>query len=107
MPFTVQLTVVSVALVTVAVNVTWLPSTTEPLEGVTVTVIEGGGGGGGGGAIAPPPPQPIVPAPAAKRAKKLARVLPRLSATICGRGRITCTMQAKCQRKNQGLGVSD
>jgi hypothetical protein len=72
MLFTLQPTVVSVVLVTVAVNVTWLPSTTGPLDGATLTVIEGGGGGGG--ATAPPPPQPSVHAPAARRVKKLTRV---------------------------------
>src|SRR5438094_7876805 len=86
MPLTLQLVVVSVVLVTVAVNTTWLPSMTEPLSGATLTVMEGGGGGGG--ATAPPPPQPRVHAPTARRARKPTRVLPRFSAILCGRGRM-------------------
>ena len=99
MPFTLQLTVASVVLVTVAVNVTWLPSTTEPLNGATLTVMEGGGGGGG--ATAPPPPQPSVHPPAVRRARKATRVLPKLLAMFCGRGRIPCAKQAKGQRKTK------
>lgn len=99
MLFTLQLTVVSVVLVTVAVNVTWLPSKTEPPAGATLTVMEGGGGGGG--AAAPPPPQPCVHAPAVRRAKKATRVLPKFLAMFCGRGRMPCAKQAKGQRKNK------
>ena len=98
MPFTLQLTVVSAVLVTVAVNVTWLPSKTELLGGVTLTVMEGGGGGGG--ATAPPPPQPSVHAPAARRARKVARVLLRFSLMLCGRGRMPYAKQAKGQRRD-------
>jgi hypothetical protein len=47
-PLTLQLTAVSAVFVTVAVNVTWLPSTTVPLAGATFTTMDGGGGGGGG-----------------------------------------------------------
>jgi hypothetical protein len=47
-PLTLQLTAVSAVFVTVAVNVTWLPSTTVPLGGATFTTMDGGGGGGGG-----------------------------------------------------------
>src|SRR6059058_1639846 len=99
MPFTLQLTVVSVVLVTVAVNATWLPSTTEPLSGATLTVMEGGGGGG---ATAAPPPQPRVHAPTARRARKPTRVLPRFSAILCGRGRMPCGKQAEGQRNSKG-----
>jgi hypothetical protein len=63
--FKVQLTAVSVVFVTFAVNVAWLPSTTDPLAGFTVTTIDGGGGGGGGGL---PEPQPSVQAPSARSA---------------------------------------
>src|SRR5260370_8514877 len=58
---TFQVTLVSVALVTVALKVCVLPSTTGALLGVIVTVMEAGGGGGGGGSasgLAPPPPHP-------------------------------------------------
>ncbi|HEV1994989.1 MAG TPA: hypothetical protein VGR03_11715 [Candidatus Acidoferrum sp.] len=41
-PFTLQLTAVSVVLVTVAAKVAWPPSTTDPLAGFTVTSIVGG-----------------------------------------------------------------
>lgn len=54
-PFTVQLTAVSVVLVTVAVKLWELPSSTDPVSGATVTVMAGGGGGGGGPEPAPPP----------------------------------------------------
>jgi hypothetical protein len=64
-PLTLQLTAVSVVFVTVAVNVAWLPSTNDPVAGVTVTVIDGGGGGAGGGL---PEPQPSVHAPSARSA---------------------------------------
>lgn len=45
-PFTLQITPVSVVFVTVAANVSELPSRTDPLVGVTVTPIDRGGGGG-------------------------------------------------------------
>jgi len=76
MPFTLQLTLVSVVLVTVAVNVIWFPSTTEPLDGFTVTVMEGGGGGGG--TTVPPAPQPNVHAPAVRTAIKAIRAFQNL-----------------------------
>jgi len=96
MPFTLQATLVSLVFVTVAVSVIWFPSTTEPAGDVTVTVMEGGGGGGG--ATAPPPPQPSVHAPAVRRARKTARVVLKLSALLCGRGRMPRVKQAKGQR---------
>jgi hypothetical protein len=58
-PFTLQVTVVFVVLVTVALKFCMFPNKTEALVGVMVTVMEGGGGGGG---VAPgPPPQPDMP----------------------------------------------
>jgi hypothetical protein len=63
-PLTFQVTAVSVVFDTVAANVTWFPSTTDPFVGVTVTTIDGGGGGGG----APAVPQPNVHAPSARSA---------------------------------------
>src|SRR5260370_5881333 len=61
---TLQLTAVSVVFVTAAVNVSWFPSTTDPVAGVTVTPIDGGGGGGGGGVL--PAPQPSIHPPSAR-----------------------------------------
>jgi hypothetical protein len=97
MPLTLQLTLVSAVFVTVAVNATWFPSTTEPLTGATVTTMEGGGGGGE--VPAPPPPQPRVHVPAARRAMKLNRAFARLCRLFSGRGRIPSAKQAKGQRK--------
>jgi hypothetical protein len=51
---------VSFVFVAVAVNVAWVPSTTDPFAGFTVTSITGGGGGSGD---APPAPQPIIHVP--------------------------------------------
>ena len=101
LPFTLQLTLVSVVLDTVAVKVIWFPSTTEPDGGVTLTVMEGGGGGGG--AAAPPPPQPRVHAPAVRRTRKPIRAVPKLASMLCGRGRTLCAKQAKGQRKRRSL----
>src|SRR5258708_8917161 len=76
MLLTFQVTLVSVALVTVALKVWVLPSTTGALLGVIVTVMEAGGGGGGGGSSAeltPPPPQPSMHALAARRIERKAK----------------------------------
>jgi hypothetical protein len=100
---------VSVALVTVAVNVCVFPSSTELLAGVTVTLMDDGGGGGGGAAaeLAPPPPQPVVHALAARRAS----VAPAAVLAFCAkavanfippsveRGRMPRQLQAKGQRR--------
>jgi hypothetical protein len=102
MPLTLQLTPVSVVFVTVAVNVNWFPSTTEPVAGATVTVMEGGGGGGR--VPAPPPPQPCNHAPAARRAMKPSRAFVKLFPVFSGRGRIPSAKQAKGQRKKLVLG---
>ena len=75
MALTLQVTLVSVAPMTVAAKVCVLPKRTEAVAGVMVTVTgEGGGGEGGGGttveaALAPPvlPAQPSVQAAAKKR----------------------------------------
>ena len=73
---TLQVTLVSVAPVTVAVKVCELPKSTETVAGVTVTLIEdgvgvGGGTGGGGGWTTAESPlaQPAAHATAAKRVK--------------------------------------
>jgi len=57
-PFTLQLTLVFVVLVTVAVKVTEFPSRTEGLDAETVTLMVAGGGGGGGLAETCPPRHP-------------------------------------------------
>lgn len=93
----VMVTPVSAVFVNVAVNVTWFPSTTEPLTGATVTTMEGGSGGGG--VPAPPPPQPSVHVPAARRAMKPNRAFARLCRLFSGRGRMPSAKQAKGQRK--------
>src|SRR5260370_24480982 len=63
---TLQLTAVSVVFVTAAVNVSWFPSTTDPVAGVTVTPIDGGAGGGGRRVV--PAPQPRLPPPSTRSA---------------------------------------
>lgn len=68
-PFTLQITLVFVVLVTVAVSVCELPSRTERLVGVTDTVMARGGGSGGAVGPAPPPPQPSTFAHAASTAR--------------------------------------
>ena len=98
-PFTLQLTLVSVAFVTFAVNAIVFPSSTDPLFGATVTTMEGGGGGGGNTELEPPVAQPCVHAPAVKRAAITIRVVPNFFAPSSGRGRIPFAKQAKGQRK--------
>src|SRR5712692_9612895 len=66
-PFTAQVTLVFVVLLTAAVKLCVAPSSTAPDVGETVTEMVGGGGGGGGATgLAPPPPQPSVHAPAVR-----------------------------------------
>lgn len=94
---TLQLTVVSVVFVTVAVNVAWFPSTTDPLGGATLTSIAGGGCGGG--CEAPPAPQPNDHGPAA-RAKRTTIVARLDNFPLLGeRDRMPSQMQAKGQRR--------
>ena len=96
MLFTLQLTLVSSELETVAVNVSVSPSNTVPVAGVTLMVMEGGGGDGCVTEPAPPPPQPRVHALIARStvvsahsciADEFFFVVP-CAAGICGRGRI-------------------
>ncbi len=119
-PLTLQVTLVSVALVTVALKVCVLPSTTGALLGVIVTVMEAGGGGGGGGSAAeltPPPPQPSMHALAARRIERRAKT--GTAARVHGgnaianfippsveRGRILAELQAKGQRKERAWRVA-
>jgi hypothetical protein len=62
-PFTLHTTVVSLAFVTVAVNIWGLPKITVALAGVTVTAIdlEGGGDGGVGVEVLNAEPRPAQP----------------------------------------------
>src|SRR5580704_1392897 len=109
-PFTFQLTLVSVALETVATRVCEFPSRTDPVIGATVTVIEGGGGGGGGPELAPPP-QPRSHAHAGRICRiRNGRISLRAviemrqldSVWIGERGdRMPARMQAKGQRKRR------
>jgi hypothetical protein len=92
---TLQLTAVSVVLVTVAVKSVWFPSNTDPFAGATLTTIDGGGGGGGGGA--PAEPQPSVHAPCAKNAATRIVLVLNLS-LFCERDRMPTREQASCQR---------
>ena len=97
MPFTLQLTLVLVVLVTVAVSVNWFPSRTVLTGEVTVTVMEGGGGGCG--ATVPPALQPDNQAAAERRAAKTALTALDSFLSLCGRGRMPSREQAKDQRK--------
>ncbi|MGB6833639.1 MAG: hypothetical protein WBE24_09275 [Candidatus Acidiferrum sp.] len=113
-PFTLQVTAVLVALVTVAVNVCEFPSNTEALGGVIVTTMDGGGEGGGGGGFVTlpvlPPPQPWTHAATASKTtqcKAAGSVQTNFAgasirfpfAASCLRGRMQVGMQAKGQRK--------
>ena len=60
MLFTLQVTLVLVLFVTVAAKVCEFPSRTDPLGGVTDTLIAGGGGGGGATEPEPPAAQPCI-----------------------------------------------
>jgi len=84
-PFTLQETLVSLALLTVATNVCVFPNSTEALPGVIATLTDGvgvGDGGVGGGTtaveLAVPPAQPSRHALAASSASS-GKIGPRLS----------------------------
>ena len=108
--FTLHLTFMSVVFVTVAANVCEFPSKTEPLLGVTVTLMDCGGGGGGGAVTEPaPPPQPVIHIPIARAVRNGKRAATGMAGhavyldftfpVFCGRGRMQGGMQAKGQRK--------
>jgi len=97
-PFTLQLTAVSVVFVTVATNVAWPPSRTDPFVGLTITSIAGGGGGGGD-SDEPAAPQPSVRAPSLRSAMKTIVVVLDLFPLLRERGRMPSQKQAKAQRK--------
>ncbi|MGB6595949.1 MAG: hypothetical protein WBE70_02395 [Candidatus Acidiferrum sp.] len=115
-PFTLQVTAVLVALVTVAVNVCEFPSNTEALGGVIVTTMDGGGEGGGGGGFVTlpvlPPPQPWTHAATASKTTQCKAAGGTTEqflcssnsfpfAAFCLRGRMLVGMQAKGQRKHE------
>src|SRR5258708_1234300 len=95
----------SVVFVTVAVNVTWLPSTTVPLAGITLTTTDGGGGGGGGAAL--PAPQPHAHALSHRMAKETIVCAVNLFPLERERERMPSQKQAKGQRRKDGIGVRD
>ena len=101
MPLMLQETAVSVAPVTVALRVCAVPRSTDPLAGVTVTLMDAGVGVGGmglGGADttepAIPPPQPTVHVAPARRARarrmreRGCRLAPEFAIAFFERGRI-------------------
>ena len=104
-PLTLQLTAVSVVFVTVATNVSWFPSTTDAVVGVTVTPMDGGGGGDGGDA--PPAPQPSVHAASASSAISRTVVALHLLPLLGERERMPSQKQAKGQRIEKAIGISD
>jgi hypothetical protein len=101
-PLTLQLTAVSVEFVTVATNVTWFPSTTDPFVGATVTTMDGGGGVGGD---ATPPAQPRVHAPSARSAMNTVALVLDLFPLLGERDGMPSQKQAKGQRKRKGIVV--
>src|SRR5208283_2517036 len=113
MPLTLQITLVSVELETLAVNASVSPSNTVPELGVTMTWMEGGGGGGGVTEPAPPPPQLRVHAPIARRTQTKANrrtfgavilcvvfLTEVLASRVCGRGRMLSAIEGEGQAKS-------
>src|SRR5208282_2092887 len=114
MPLTLQNTLVSVELETLAVNASVSPSNTVPGLGVTVTWVEGGGGGGGVTEPAPPPPQLRVHAPIARRTQTKANrrtfgavilcvvfLTEVLASRVCGRGRMLSAIAGEGPAKSR------
>jgi len=114
-PFTLHTTVVSLAFVTVAVNIWGLPKITVALAGVTFTTIDPEGGVDGGVGVEVPNAEPRPAQPwsqvvtrmrsgrAASRARS-AFVFGNLPGSSCGKGRITRAMQANNQRNHDEPG---
>ena len=97
-PFTLQLTAVSVVFVTIAVNGSVFPSRTVPVSGETLTMIAGGGGGP---TVPLPTLQPAVAnAPNARSPANVGRGLPKISPVLLGKGSMPCAKQAKGQRSS-------
>jgi hypothetical protein len=105
MPFTFHVTLVSVVFASVALKLSWLPSTIDPFFGVTVTTMEGGGGGGG--EPAPPPPQPNIHVPAVRRAMMAILAVLNLFLPFCGKGRMPAAKAGEGPAKRKGMGVRD
>jgi hypothetical protein len=95
---TLQLTAASVVFITLATNVAWPPSTTDPFVGVTVTTMDGRGGGGGD-SDEPAAPQPSVHTPSPRSAMTTIVVVLDLFPLLRERGRMPSQKQAKGQRK--------
>jgi hypothetical protein len=98
-PLTLQLTAMSVVFLTVAAKVTWLPSTTVPLAGVTLTTIEAAEGGGGAEGGAALPAQPHVHAVSARMAMTAIAGVLNLFLLLCERDCMPSQKQAKGQRR--------
>jgi len=97
-PFTLQLTAAFEVFVTVATKVAWLPSTTEPFVGFTVTSIAGGCGGG---ELMPTALQPSVHAPSTRSAMTTIVFVLDIFPLLCERDRMPSPKQAKGQRKKE------
>jgi hypothetical protein len=122
-PFTLQVTPVSLAFATLAVNVTESPRSTSLLVELTVTVMDGGGAGGGVTRPAPPPPQPSVHAPAVRSTGKhhfrgiasaplagarASRLAEQLSPILCRRGgRISAAIAGEGPAKSRAPRPTD
>jgi hypothetical protein len=102
-PFTLQLTLVFVVLVTVAVNVTEFPSKTEGLDAETVTLTVAGGGGGGAGGVPEfaTLPQPKAYACMASSANSQKLFVSKPTFDLRERGRMPWPRQAKGQRRGR------
>jgi len=106
-PFTLQITTVSVVFETFEENAAVFPSNTDPLFGVTVTTMDGGGGGGSCTELAPPLPQPCVHTPVVRRATKTICLIPIIFVSLSVRGRMPVAKQAKGQRNNRCIAHSE
>jgi len=95
-PLTLQLTVVSVVLLTLAVKVAEFPNNTELLVVVTATIM---GGGGGGPPKLAPPPHPSAHTSVRSRANRPILLDSRHDPDLRERGRMLCPRQAKGQRR--------
>ena len=104
-PFTAQVTLVSAAPVTVAVNVCVLPSSTEALAGEMVTEIDEGAGGGveGEAEAATLPLLPAQPMVNDAKAMSMRSGNARQRDLGCGATAMVCE-RGRMQRRNAGEG---